>query len=86
MITNNSLLGNTQFVTYKFCGNKFKFRNIQEEIYTNITAERRRYGCKYLTESWPGDDITGELELDEEELPAEIMRMPPIHWMSRNSV
>ena len=75
MITNNSSLGNTQFVPYKFCGNKLKFRNIQVEIYTNITAERRRYGCKYLSESWPVDDITGELELHNEYIPVDVMRM-----------
>ena len=75
MITNNSSLGNTQFVPYKFCGNKFKFRKFQEEIYTNIMAERLWYGCKYLPESWPVNDITGELELHNEYIPVDVMRM-----------
>jgi len=76
MSTNNSSLGNTHFVTYKFDGNKLKFRKFQEEVYTNVMAECGRYGYKYLSEPWPINDTTGELQLDEEYNPVDIPRMP----------
>ena len=63
-------------MTYKFDGNKLKFRKFQEEVYTNVMAECGRYGYKYLSEPWPINDTTGELQLDEEYNPVDIPRMP----------